>query len=310
MANNLCYQLKQAIENSLVLGGDKHSIKKQQQESDYRIYSYASRKSLINFSYGFCGYMKENYPDIKMVKDITIEHINGYLASRAKVSQKTIGFDVAAINKLEKCVNKKYGIHVDWRTERIVPRQEIEKVRNITFSDKQIKGIEKHLKTKRECSSKDAYYIAKRFSLRASEVVNIQYRDIKWEKGEFGILHIHESKGKRSRDILLTGDDRKFFEELIKKHRDRGKDVSNRERIVALRSDSICAYLNRICKKLGYSNIIEKKTSYHALRKYTITKFYREQEKIHGKNKAKEMAMERLGHGKGRKDLFETYILL
>lgn len=310
MANNLCYQFKQAIEASLALGSDKHSIKKQQIENDYRIYSYASRKEYIDFAYRFVGFLKEYYPDIKQVKQIRVEHVNAYLQSKSNLTQKSMQHEVSCINKMELCCKRKYTIKIDWRTGRKVPVQKVERLRKTTFTDKQIKGIEKFLESKRDCAGKDGYYLAKAFSLRASEVVNLQYRDICLDKGKYGVLHIHESKGKRNRDIQLTKDEREFLVKFLERKGYGEKSALGKERIVPLRSDSLCCYLNRICKQLGYSNIVESKTSYHALRKYTITQYYKEQRKLYGDKKAREMSMERLGHSKNRKDLFNTYILL
>ena len=288
-----------SIDNGFKPGQDKHSAKAQNQDSDYKIYSYASRSEMIDFAHRFSDFIKTNYPEIRQVKNITIEHINSYLGSKTKVTQQTMQHEVACINKLQLCCNKKFGISVDWKTGRIVPQVAIKQKRDIVFSDEQIRQLKDYFSTKRDCYSKTAFFLGERFALRASEITKLQVRDINWKENT---LHIHDSKGKRSRDIKITEDDKKFLREITY-----GK--SNKDRIIPLRADSICAYLNRACKKLGFQDIVNARTSFHCLRKYSITKYYKDQLNQKATPKvARQKSMDRLGHSKNRVDLRKTYI--
>lgn len=297
MAKNLCYQMTSSIENALSLGEDKHSAKRQN-TNQTKIYSYASRKDMMDFAHDFSKYIKTNFPEVRMVRDINVKHINDYLLSKDKLTQASIQQYVSRLNKLELCCNKKFGLSLDWRNGREIPVQHKEQIRNIVFTDKQIQGIEKYLETKKDCYSKYAYYLAKAFSLRASSVVKIQVRDVDLVNMK---LHIHEDKGKRSRDLDIRPTEVEMLRKLI-------IDKNATDRLIPLRSDSICAYLNRICKVLGYTNITNAKTSYHCLRKYSITQYYKEQEKMVGYKKAEQLASIRLGHGKDRKDIIDRYL--
>ena len=287
-----------SVENGFRPGMDKHAAKKQNKETDYKIYSFASRKELISFCHRFTDFMKEKFPDVRKVKDIEISHINSYLASKTNVTQKTIQHEISCINKMQLCCNKKFGISVDWKTDRIVPKVNIQTRRNIVFSDEQMVELKKYFNSKRDSHSKTAFFIGERFALRASEIEKLQKRDFR-ENDK--ILHIHDSKGKRSRDIPLSDSDIVFLRKIT-------KGLSNGDRIVPIRADSICAALNRACKALGYKEIVAAKSSYHCLRKYVITKRYKEEKTIIGMKKARENCMEYLGHSRNRKDLFSTYI--
>lgn len=300
MAKNLCYQMISSIENSFKPGMDKHSIKAQNKEADYKIYSYGARKDMIDFAYRFSAFIKTEYPEVRKVKDITIEHVNGYLLMRMRtnVTQATLKHDVSCLNKLALCVNRKFNLDVDWKTGRSVPKTGVEKRRVVAFTPEQIKELDDYFSTKKDCYSKKAYYLGKRFALRASEIVKLQVRDILWDKG---MLHIHDSKGKRSRNISINEDDKVFLKELVENKKDN-------ERLIPLRQDSVCAYLNRACKTLSFRTIVESKSSFHALRKASISQYYKEQCGKVGEKRAREMAMERLGHGKNRSDLFRVYI--
>lgn len=300
IAKNITYQMTSAIDNGFRPGMDKHSDKKQNHnESTYKIYSYSSRREMIDFAHRFAKFIKENYPDIRQVKDIGIEQVNAYLASKGNVTQKTMQHEVACLNKLSLCMNKKFGISTDFTTGRIVPVMEVKRKRDVVFDKEQIKGLKEYFDTKKDCYSKTAFYIGERFALRASEITKLQYRDIDWENKK---LHIVDSKGKRSRAIDITQDDIAFLKKIT-------QGLTGKDRIIPLKPDSICAYLNRACKHLGYDNIVMAKTSYHSLRKYSISCKLAEKEKELGsKSAARKYCMDYLGHGKNRSDLQSVYL--
>ncbi len=303
MAKNIFYQLKTSVDNSFKEKMDKHSIKQTEGATD-KIYSYAARKDLIDFSHRFADFIKENYPNIKQVKDISVEQINSYLLTRKDVSEKTLMHDVACINKMELCASKKFGLkELDWKTNRVVPHLEkTEKVRSAVFTNEQIQKLNEYMDTKRDCDSKMGVKLCEAFQLRASEVVKLQARDFIQRPDGSAQLNIVDSKGKRSRVLELNQTDISIIKNAV------GEKTGN-ERLVPVRPDSVCAYLTRCCKDLGFTNITDAKTSIHALRKYGITKFFDEQKQIYGEKRAKEMAMERLGHSATRSDLFKTYIV-
>lgn len=300
MAKNITYQMTSAIENGFKPGRDKHSDKKQNgNENTYKIYSYASRNEMIDFAHRFGKFIKENYPTIRQVKDIKIEQVNSYLAGKGNVTQKTMEHEVACLNKLSHCVNKKFGISTDFKTGRVVPVMEVARKRDVVFTKEQIKGLKDYFDTKKDCLSKTAFYIGERFALRASEVTKLQYRDIDWDNKK---LNIVDSKGKRSRVIDITKDDIAFLRKAT-------QGLSDKDKLIPLKPDSICAYLNRACKHLGYDNIVRAKSSYHALRKYSISVKMKEKEKELGsKSAAKKYCMDYLGHGKNRSDLQSVYL--
>lgn len=298
---NLGYQFSSAINDCCKFGADKHSIKSSE-GADHRIYSYAARDDMISFSKQFSHYMKERFPEVRQVKEITIEHINSFLASRTDITDKTMRHDVSCINKLELVCSKKFHLEgLDWRTDRVVPKMEKERVRDAVFSDKQISMLKEYFDSKGDSYGKTAFYIAERTSCRVSEIVKLQARDLKTFPDGTGALAIIDSKGKRSREIELTKDDVIFFKDII------GKKIGN-ERLVPLRANSVNQYLHRACEKLGFENILECKTGYHSLRKATIRKFYREHLDEEGPRKCREHCLERLGHSGSRSDLAKVYL--
>ena len=298
---NLGYQFTSAINDSFKPGMDKHSIKAAEGSSD-KIYSYAARDDMISFSKQFAHYVKENFPEIKQVKQITVEHINSFLASREGITEKTIRHDTSCFNKLQLVCSRKFGLdNLDWKTDRVVPKMEKERIRDVVFSDKQIGMLKDYFTTKGDSYGKLAFDIATRTSCRVSEIIKLQARDFKPQPDGTGILSIIDSKGKRSRDIELTKADVVFFKKVI-------GDKTGNERLVPLRANSINQYLHRACVKLGFDDICSAKVGIHSVRKWSIRHYYQEQVPLVGAKRAREMSMERLGHSANRTDLVKTYL--
>lgn len=298
MSKNLTYQMTSSIENALALGQDKHSAKLAGGTTQDKIYSYATRKEMMDLAHDLSRFIKTEFPEVRMVKDIKIEHINAYLQSKVGVTQATMQSYVARINKMEVLCSKKFPISIDWRTGREVPTMEKETIRNCMISDKQVVGLEKYLETKRDCPSKDAYFLAKSFALRAASITKLRFDDVNFETMK---LHIHEDKGKRSRDIDIRPQDIPILQKVME-----GK--SGKDRLIELRPDSICAYLNRCFKQLGYTNLVDAKTSIHAVRKYSINEYYKDMQQIYGKKRAEELCCIRLGHSADRIDIISHYL--
>ncbi len=154
--SNLKYQFFSAIEDAFTglhggYGADKHSIKGTPDNHHDKIYSFAMRNNLIDTAGNFVSFMKENYPDIKMIRDINISHFNHYLESKANVSQLTLNQISSRINSLERITNKHYHQSVDWHTDRIIPNASITSRRvGACFTNPQKEMLLSYLDNKKE----------------------------------------------------------------------------------------------------------------------------------------------------------------
>ena len=80
MPNNLQYQFKTAVDHGFKEGMDKHAIKAElgRKMAD-KVFSYKTRKALVQTGAQFANYIKRNYPQIKYIKDIQSEHVEAFL---------------------------------------------------------------------------------------------------------------------------------------------------------------------------------------------------------------------------------------
>ena len=303
---NIKYQFLQAINASFKENMDKHSIKKVEGASN-KIFSYSARKNVLNVASDFANFINRNYTGeekVKYVRDIGVQHINSYLISKKdKCTGESMKQICAQLNKLELVCNHKYRLNLDWHTFRTVPQIEKKSIRDIRFSDVQVKQIIDHLSTRKECNGKKGVYISICWGLRAKEIEALKCKDFDLQKMQLFVSGAG-AKGGRNRVLPIKQEHIPLVEYLI-------KDKKPNDRVVSIRSDSICNYLRDICVRLNYTDILKAKTSIHCMRKWRATKHFLE---IYQKTNDKEYALGEtcvfLGHSQNRRDIARHYILL
>ena len=298
MGRNLKYQFKSAIESCFKESMDKHSLKHQQGIGGNKIFSYSDRKNLIDLSSNFSNFMKESHPTIKYIKEIKPQHIQQFLNSKSQdCSTKTLEQYVSKFNKLEKVVNGVYHAQVNFRSGFIVPNGK-EKIRSIPMSRKDFNRLLSCVQGSKSLAV-NAVILASIFGLRVSECVNIQGRDIQVDKG---MLHIHESKGGRSRDLVIPNEYRQYMESLK-------SSVKDTERVIPIKEDSVNKFLSRQLEALGLGQYREHNTGIHSIRKMVAQEFFdncrREGQTI---QQSLNITSHMLGHGSGRNELMKHYV--
>ena len=77
-------------------------MKKSGQMDGKRVFSFADRKNLIDLSAHFAGYMSEHHSEVRQLRDIQTDHIQGFLDAKAEtVSQATLQQYESRFRKLE-----------------------------------------------------------------------------------------------------------------------------------------------------------------------------------------------------------------
>lgn len=311
MARNLKYQFKYAIEQSYKPGVDRHSIKRNPAErgtEGTRTVSYSDRKNLIDISANFANWMKENYSDIKELKDINSNHVQKFLDEKAKTcTSETIGQYQSKFAKLEKLVNNTYtNANVSY-TSTVTPvsANNTEKMRCKTMTDSDFNKLNNYASNNcRSDNCAKALNLGYHAGLRVSEVTKLQQRDIKINSDGSVTVHIANSKGARDRDVHITNKDSVQVLTNIR------NSVENPyDRIVPIQHESINKAINRAMDKCNMQEYKEHKTSVHSLRKAFAQREYdKYKEEGLEPKQAWDKVSEELGHGKNRDDLYKTYI--
>lgn len=300
MGKNIKQQFIYAIEDNFREAMDKHSMKINGVRNDGKVFSYADRKNLIDVACNFANFMKENYNDIKLVKEIKADHIQSFLNQKSnECSNATLKQYQAKFNKLEKVVNNTYNINVNYKGYQLPLAEEDTKIRNTSMSPEDFKKLENAF-SESKSYAKIAIQLTARAGLRVSECTKLQGRDIDIEKA---IIHVEDGKGGRNRDIPIREEDKEYFVNLK-------ANLGDMERVCPIRPDSINKSIDRAMRGQGIRNKYND-TSIHCIRKmYAQREFNRCRSE--GKN-IKESLQEvsvLLGHGKDRLELMRQYVLV
>lgn len=299
MGKNLKHQFLHAINDNFKESMDKHSMKADGKINDGKIFSFSDRKNLIDVACNFSNYMKENYKEIKMVRDIRAEHIQNFLNKKATgCSSATLKQYESKFNKLEKIINNTYKVNTKFKGFKLPAGRENTKIRNTSMSKNDFKKLENYFESSRS-SGKTAIELTARTGLRVSECVKLQGRDIDIKKN---IIHVQDGKGGRSRDIPIREKDKDYFVKLK-------AGVSDFDRICPVRADSINKSVDRAMKNIGIRDKY-KDTSIHCIRKmFAQNEFDRCREEGKTIKESLQEVSVLLGHGKDRMELMKHYVL-
>lgn len=298
MAHNLQYQLKSAIDKSFKEGVDKHAYKRSEGfKATSKVFSYASRKDLIQTSANFAKYIKNEYPEVRKAYQITSEHVNRYLESKqSSCSSRTIEQYAARLEKLQLIVNDQYkSANVSWDIK--IPEVEEVKVRDVSFNREHFNEIMNYKEN--NCQSYKVLDVCERFGLRVQEAVKITAGDINYERKTITVT----GKGGKVRELPFKSGDANRLREYSQHC------YSSNSRLFTVQPDTVNKYLKDACHQLGIRDYDHAKTGIHAIRKMVAQERYDEQRKLGAtKEQALTYVNDYLGHGDHRPDISDTYV--
>lgn len=295
----LFYQFYKAIENCVALGTDKHSYKKSGCEK-VKIFSYEDRRNIIKVTSLLCDFLEEYYPEIEFIRKINPNHIQEFFIEKSNYcTQNTLKNYNYCIRKLEKMVKQELQICVDYTSNVKLPKGVVDVLRDIKMNEEDLKIL---LDECNKINSKARYGIMLSilFGLRVSECCKMKGKDIKLAND---YIHVHESKGKRCREIKIETEEQRKFCEYIKAA------VSDEDRICPLREDSVNQEIRRMLLKHNINRYKDRKTGIHSIRKAYATEEYKKNlQQGMEEVAAWDTTATKLGHGSGRKVLKNIYV--
>lgn len=297
---NLSYQINSAIENGFRPGMDKHAGK-HTGENLGKVFSFAEKKSLQQISFEFKDYMKANYNDVKLIKNVKPEHWQNFLIEKSKTcSTATLQNYVSRIGKIEVLTQNKFGFKSNWRDNiTSPPSQKTPGGGKLRVQQMAKEDYNKIMEASKNSTSQavPALEIAYRFGLRVEDVTKLRVEFVSLEKMELKI----NGKGGRTHYLPIRPEDLKVLKQQIE-----GKNPG--DKLISIKKDSINTHLRRTMEKIG---IKEKypNTGVHAIRKLRAQEEY---DKVRSEGMSKKDAMDHvskfLGHGRDRYDTFNTYV--
>lgn len=303
MGRNIKYQFYQAIEGSFERGVDKHAVKRDIGLGTDRIYSDKDKSNLIDTSALFSKFLKEQFPDIRMVKEIRPRHVQSFIDKAAETcSEATVKQYITRLTKLSKIVNARYGIHTSFQCALPVIVKP-GKIRTVAMTRTDLTAI---CARGRDSQSKNAVLLTAECGLRVNSLVNMQVRDVDFEKR---VLHVYKDKGGRSRDVKLNDTAIALLRKLCdgkypKQYLFTGKDSKGH-----ICGDTVNKFLRENARRCGITRYTDSKTGVHCIRKMHAQEVYKaaiEAGKSH-KEALWEVTLD-LGHSSIRMEVLEAYL--
>ena len=296
IARNLKYQFLTAINNHFAEGMDKHAIKHAGQMDGTRIFSYADRSNLVDLASGFSEYMKQAHPQIKEVRHITTDHVQGFLSAKSgTASQATLSQYGSRFAKLERLVNDSYkSCNVDFHSV-VVPSSSkgSGKVRTQMLAPSDYHTL---LSSTTNTNLHNALVLSYCAGLRAAECSKIKASD--WHAAS-GTLRIVDSKGKRTREVKVPQQHIPAVNSVMS---------SVQGRICNCQTESLQKAFRRQLAACSLADSY-KSGAFHMARKAYATQSYQECRKQGMSVQSSLSAVSKsLGHGANRNDLMKQYI--
>lgn len=267
-----------------------------------RVFSFADRKNLIDLSAHFSGYMAEHHPEIRQLRDIQTDHIQGFLNSKAEtVSQATLQQYESRFRKLELQINDTYkSAHVDFHSI-VTPCSKVNgggKIRNQMLAPSHFDQL---VSTTSNPSLRTGLILSREFGLRAAEISKLKTSDITMPSdGKAGEIRIVDSKGKRSRILPIQPSQAATVEKALAN--------ASGGRVVDCQTGSLQKAFRRELERSGLAEIYPN-GSYHMTRKLFATERY---QALRSSGCSVKQALDRvsrdLGHGANREQLMKEYI--
>lgn len=301
---SLFYQFKSAIDGNFVPGLDKHSYKRNKNKKKLLIVSYEYRRSLIKFSHTLCDYLKNQYDDVKNIKDITSDHMQSFFDYKSSYcSAYTIRQYCSYTRTLDKLIKQHFHFNSylskGYIISKVPKNYNQVKIRNISMKPIHYNAVIKVLENSNSAAL-SGIKLAEAFGLRVSEICKLKGKDINLDDG---FIHIHDSKGKRSRNLPI---DTLFKIELCRNIKN---NIDDNDRVCPIRENSVNAALRRALLKNNITVYSQSKTGIHSIRKM-VSKEVLNSFKTSGMTNQEsiDFTSNFLGHNKNRNYVINSYI--
>jgi len=281
---------------------DKHSSKHQdQQEEHTQIYSYSEKFRLLDTAKMLNNHIKDNFPDVKQIKDITPGIIQNILNDKAKnCTQNTINTYAQSLNKIAEICNKNYSsCNLNFK-DVIMPvaLTQKSKLRGVA-NQIPIQDLNKICDyAKKNYSTSGQVILAQReLGIRVNELTTIKVENIDFKNN---VLHLTNTKGGKKLDRKITPGLKGILEKNIQQM------SVTKGRLFPVSQNTVNTYLRRIEEKLN----IQGRYSIHNIRAAIAQEYYNNlRETGVSKDNAIKQTSIWLNHGPNREKLLkESYI--
>lgn len=294
-------QIQIAVSNAFEENIDKHSYKRQE-DKEVKVFSYNEKFRLLDTAKMLSNYIKENFPDVKQIKDVNSNIIQKFLNNKANTcTQNTVNTYSQSLNKIASICNKNYiSCNLKWKDDVVIPTALTQK--------SQLRGVANQIPlsdlnkiydyAKKNYSVSGQIILAQcELGIRVNELTTIKVENVDLKNN---ILHLPNCKGGKNLDRKMTSGLKEILEKSIQQ-----RNITS-GRLFPVTENAVNTYLRRTEEKLG----IKGRYSIHNIRSAIAQKFYDNlRENGVNKDEAIKQTSIWLNHGPDREKLLEkSYI--
>jgi site-specific recombinase XerD len=247
------------------------------------------------------NYIKETFPNIKQIKDISPHIIQEFLNNKASTcTQNTINTYSQSLNKIAAICNKNYSsCSLTWKQDVVIP--------NAITQNSKLRGVSNQMPladlnkicdyARNNYSVSGQIILAQReLGIRVNELTTIKAEQIDFKNN---VLHLTNTKGGKKLDREITPELKEIFKKSIQE-----KNITA-GRIFPVTENAVNTYLRRTEARLG----IKGAYSTHNIRSAIAQEKYDELRQYLSKDEAIKEVSLWLNHGPDRQKLLEkSYI--
>ncbi|MDL2233758.1 site-specific integrase [Ruminococcaceae bacterium OttesenSCG-928-L11] len=259
-------------------------------------------------------FVKENYPKVKLVRDITSEHTTAWMKSLTWTSGDSFDEYRSRLSKVQELCEVTFGkCHHpgSWGTIDMEKPADLGKIRTAVMTREDFFAIRDSIMKTGRSNAWIAMEISSRVGIRVKGCHWLRGKDIDLQNWTVRVTKKGAKNG-RARTIPIRPQDREFFRWL--KERTPEDRIFRMKNGKVLKEDSINSTIRRHMEKLGLDKKYED-TTLHAVRKMYAGERMAELrgpvplKDTKAEMKAFDILSAELGHGENRLDLYKVYVL-
>ena len=266
---------------------------------DNKIFSYDSKFNALDVSRNFSNFLKENFEDIKQIRDIKGEHIQAFLSKKAETcTNNTLQMYASTLNKLELAAEKTFKINLAWKGEYVIPQSQKNEFTNrgaeASISRSDLNKIVEYA-TQNRSQSGDVIRLQSQLGVRINEIISIKKDNINLEKST---ILLDNCKGGRDLVREISTECKELVKEILKEGY--GKDT-----LFTVKGNSVNRYLRETEDKLG----LDRHSTHDIRRCLAQEKFDNYRKEGYGIKQSLDKTSVWLNHGKNREEMLsKSYV--
>ncbi len=301
---NINQQMQYAINQCIHIGESKRQYRMDNNGSTRgRLFSCDNIDKFRGTAKSLAKFLNTNYPEVKLVRDIKLAHIQDWIDINDQWSKRTVEEKISQIKHLIFMIEKVYHCKVQCNPYELEkPDMEDQKVRIQAMDAEDVDLLRKSWEERKaHTKGKIALELSDRTGLRVKECAYLENEEINLEGRRLELRH--GTKNGKFRDVPIRDKHYEYFAGL--------KEETKGNKLVCggISRDAINKSIRREMKRVGIADKYID-TTVHAIRKkYARERYQEEIDKGHSRLEAWNIVQEELGHGRDfRIVLFKAYI--